>query len=690
MSLENDNKVQNKRGQKVNDTIDSMEESARQIKAWAVSLQEKEQKKVRSQRESETPVASRDVVNSEDVVFERANNDTSAFQISEENPSFVVDGKITDNKVKKKEASERENKYQEATNRAKNTHMADTKRDAIKNAREVKRKKDIDDGNSYFDPKVSNSSGDSSDSFANMLGLRENQEFDEEEDYLSNMKGVGRKDNAKSDSQESGVHSQVRKSEKKEKQAVTDKYASSDGGKIFDSSEGVSEGAKAGAQAAKDTAKTTKETVKNTAGAVADATGVGAAINVALDATFGAVRTVRREAVEFAFGEGEYNPFERAWAFGKNLAKKSFRKVWNIVKIWLALIIVNMFQLLLSILILFLPAIILIISFGMLLTVMNQTAFSFFAPLSTISDTLTTNENFFIKYIDDRVFEINNEVETWQTKTYSVGPMRSKYYEVIRATEDENYYYDIVALYLAEISDQDFIDANVKDITSGNIDTPWLIVDTEEERSLLNEIISSLYYIDVSQADTSHKVFVYRNGRDAYLNKYQKEDDTMLAIISELCKQKIEAGELVSKAAAEIRPYDDTVLIDYKYTEEEQNKIVETARKCLGSPYVWGAQGPNQFDCSGLVYWVMKEAGISNGTRTTAAYYYSRCIAIEESELEPGDLVFFEKKGATHHIGIVVNPKKHTMIHAPQQNDVVKESSYKWKNERVYFGRLVE
>lgn len=96
--------------------------------------------------------------------------------------------------------------------------------------------------------------------------------------------------------------------------------------------------------------------------------------------------------------------------------------------------------------------------------------------------------------------------------------------------------------------------------------------------------------------------------------------------------------------------------------------IVNTASKYLGVPYVWGGTTPNGFDCSGLVQYVLKELGIDISRVT-----YTQCeegVPVAKGDLQPGDLVFFEKNGDVHHVGIYIGDGK--MIHAPQTGDVVR------------------
>lgn len=83
------------------------------------------------------------------------------------------------------------------------------------------------------------------------------------------------------------------------------------------------------------------------------------------------------------------------------------------------------------------------------------------------------------------------------------------------------------------------------------------------------------------------------------------------------------------------------------------NAIAQKALTRLGCRYWWGANGPNYFDCSGLVYWAYNQAGVSLA-RTTAAGYAGSGKAISRSELQPGDVITFSYGSGVAHIGIYI------------------------------------
>lgn len=80
-------------------------------------------------------------------------------------------------------------------------------------------------------------------------------------------------------------------------------------------------------------------------------------------------------------------------------------------------------------------------------------------------------------------------------------------------------------------------------------------------------------------------------------------------------------------------------------------KVVGTARKYMGVPYVWGGTTPSGFDCSGFIYYVYAQNGVA--LPRTSAEQYGAGQSVSKADLKPGDLVFFETyKPGPSHVGI--------------------------------------
>jgi cell wall-associated NlpC family hydrolase len=91
------------------------------------------------------------------------------------------------------------------------------------------------------------------------------------------------------------------------------------------------------------------------------------------------------------------------------------------------------------------------------------------------------------------------------------------------------------------------------------------------------------------------------------------------------------------------------------------------ARRQLGKPYQWGAEGPNRFDCSGLVLAAWRTVGVS--MPRTARQQYAQGHKISRSQLRAGDLVFFYTQ-RPHHVGMYVGNGR--IIDAPRPGKTVR------------------
>ena len=80
----------------------------------------------------------------------------------------------------------------------------------------------------------------------------------------------------------------------------------------------------------------------------------------------------------------------------------------------------------------------------------------------------------------------------------------------------------------------------------------------------------------------------------------------------------------------------------------------------LGKPYVWGANGPKSFDCSGLYYWISNQLGFKRADTTAAGLYSSTKERVGAPQT--GDLVFLHSSGYVSHVGIMYDSK--TVIEA--------------------------
>jgi cell wall-associated NlpC family hydrolase len=111
-----------------------------------------------------------------------------------------------------------------------------------------------------------------------------------------------------------------------------------------------------------------------------------------------------------------------------------------------------------------------------------------------------------------------------------------------------------------------------------------------------------------------------------------------------------------------------------------------------GKKYVWGSEGPNTFDCSGLIYAAYKSAGLGwpNWDRLNSSLYWVATKRVPLSELVPGDLLFYSYKGTVstiHHISIYAGDGMMWEAHN-KDKDLLFSSIYSVKGLMPYGGRV--
>ena len=111
--------------------------------------------------------------------------------------------------------------------------------------------------------------------------------------------------------------------------------------------------------------------------------------------------------------------------------------------------------------------------------------------------------------------------------------------------------------------------------------------------------------------------------------------------------------------------------------------MIAFAQSQMGEPYVWGAEGPGSWDCSGLTMKAWQQAGVYLSHYTGAQWAETRHVPI--SARQPGDLVFYGVSGsASHHVGLYVGGDQ--MIEAPHAGANVRYASI-WRARPGHGGR---
>ena len=214
----------------------------------------------------------------------------------------------------------------------------------------------------------------------------------------------------------------------------------------------------------------------------------------------------------------------------------------------------------------------------------------------------------------------------------------------------------------------------------------------------LQEQLVDLGYLDDKQVDHIYgaitlaavEAFQKRNG--LHVDGLAGEKTLALlysddAKISRELQKQLEEEAAAARKKATATPKTAKKATATPKTDTRIDKFISAAKSKLGCEYVLGDKGPNTFDCSGFVYWCLRQAGVSV-TRLNAAGYSQKSSwkKIESiSDLKKGDILFFrsDTNSSVNHTGIYIGSG--TMIDASSGNGkVVKRSlSAYWKRNFV-------
>lgn len=124
----------------------------------------------------------------------------------------------------------------------------------------------------------------------------------------------------------------------------------------------------------------------------------------------------------------------------------------------------------------------------------------------------------------------------------------------------------------------------------------------------------------------------------------------------------------------------------------ERNQLISVAKNYIGTPYIFAGTDEKGFDCSGYTCYVMKKNGID--LPRTAAEQFEAAKKIKQSDVQKGDLIFFDGGAGVSHVGIIVSEKNEplVMIHASTSKGIViteiEKSDY-WLKKIAGFGTFV-
>ncbi|KUN98953.1 C40 family peptidase [Streptomyces caeruleatus] len=197
-----------------------------------------------------------------------------------------------------------------------------------------------------------------------------------------------------------------------------------------------------------------------------------------------------------------------------------------------------------------------------------------------------------------------------------------------------------------------------------------------------NDLRSAKATVQTKLADARQllsKLTAEEKARLAAIEKRKQEEAARKA--EELARQQAEAERQRQEAAQQqesTEPPADSSSSDSSSDSSyatKAEKALAFARSQIGKPYVWGATGPDSYDCSGLTQAAWKAAGVDIPRVTYDQVNAGTTVPL--SSAQPGDLVFFYDD--VTHVGIYIG--NGMMIHAPKPGAYVREESIYYDGE---------
>jgi cell wall-associated NlpC family hydrolase len=222
----------------------------------------------------------------------------------------------------------------------------------------------------------------------------------------------------------------------------------------------------------------------------------------------------------------------------------------------------------------------------------------------------------------------------------------------------------------------------------------WAVV--EADLALVDQVAASRARLDATRSRLSERLVAQARGAEQLDSKRAQAERLAADIGRELRTMDRRVAALIDRQRRREEASQQAAFADYLADARRSGtapardgrasaaarKAVAVALARLGSPYVWGAEGPATFDCSGLTSFAYAAAGVTIPRVSRAQFAaYAGLRPVDPLHLVAGDLVFFADNpgnpGTIHHVGMYIG--KGLMVEAPHTGAVVRTSSI-WRS----------
>jgi peptidoglycan DL-endopeptidase CwlO len=197
------------------------------------------------------------------------------------------------------------------------------------------------------------------------------------------------------------------------------------------------------------------------------------------------------------------------------------------------------------------------------------------------------------------------------------------------------------------------------------------------DRSILEAKLDDLEVSRTAAAEAEARLGELRDDIEAKITDQQDEIDELSAAIERAERRQDAREAAAEEAAAQALLEDAAEEIDASTPPPVSapapsagaQAAVDAALSQVGKPYVWGAAGPNSYDCSGLTMWAWAHAGVS--MPHNSGMQYAATPRVAQSDWQPGDLLFFGSP--IHHVAMYIGGGR--MVEAPYSGASVRVNS---------------
>ena len=218
-------------------------------------------------------------------------------------------------------------------------------------------------------------------------------------------------------------------------------------------------------------------------------------------------------------------------------------------------------------------------------------------------------------------------------------------------------------------------------------DTLWLIAKRHHTTVKKLRVLNKL-----SRRSKLHRGMVL--AVDGKLKESSKRTTKQRIAKRKTSKRTKTASRSRSKKSNSRRLTDAMALLNGKGSRRSRgsSQVIRTAKRYLGTRYVWGAQGPNRFDCSGFTQYVIRKSkGVRLPRVSRKQAYYGKYVS--RGNLRAGDLIFFDtsrrRRGYVNHVGIYIGSNKFIHASSAKHRVVISSLNRPFYNARFKWGRRV-